>query len=122
VPPPVPDTVMPFDTGKALDAETVTLPPRMPLTPGVITLNVHDIATVAVSPRSGPLKVGIGAVGTPPTSGSAQFVALASARIWFWYWVWASRLVGLVSVQALGWFAAKFAAIRVMLWRFTQPR
>ncbi len=47
----------------------------------MMTPNVHDIATVTVSPMFVPLKTGAGAVGLPPTMGSWQFVADASLRI-----------------------------------------
>src|ERR671918_2705937 len=87
---PPPPAVIPLLTGKTDDVETAIVPPKMSRMPGVIRLNVHDSCTEAASPMSSadPLppvseKVGFGAVVTPPTLGSWQFVAAASLRIWF---------------------------------------
>ena len=97
---------------------------------GVMTPKVQLTPTVATSPISGvpspsaSVNVGLGAVCTPPTTGKLQFVAAASARISFWYLAWAWRRFawtsgsyGTGTVQAVGLFAAKFAAIRAMFWR-----
>ena len=51
-PPPPPVAVIPDLTGKTDDAETVMLPPTMFEMTGVITLNVHERLTLAVSPMS----------------------------------------------------------------------
>ena len=72
-------------------------PPRTSWIPGVMRANVQDSATDAESPMSSAaplppvsMNVGSGAVVTPPTVGSWQFVADASLRIWFWYLAWTS--------------------------------
>src|SRR5688572_15444812 len=77
-------TVMPLFTGKTADADTLTDPPRMAEMPGVMTPNVQVIATSASSPSAEPVKVGAGAVSTPPTFGRSQLLAVASFLIWFW--------------------------------------
>jgi hypothetical protein len=107
-------------TGNAADDETVTDFPMMLEIPGVITSKVQDIETVAVSPTFVPLNVGAGAVRTPPMRGSWQFVAVASFLIWAWYLALTAGFPA--PDQAVGLFAARLAAMRVMLWRLTQPR
>jgi hypothetical protein len=119
--------VIPLLTGNTDDADTVTLPPTMFLIPGVMRLKVHDRLTVAESPMSEDepfppvsAKAGAGAVWTPPTVGSLQLVAAASLRIWFWYF--ALTFASPLPCHAVGLFAARFAAMRLMLWRLIQPR
>ncbi len=78
---------------------------------GVTTPNSQFRATDAVSPTSQVLpfppvsvKVGSGAVGLPPVSGSAQLMAPASPTIRFWYWSWTAGSP--VPCQAVGLLAA----------------
>jgi len=81
--------VIPDFTGNLDAADTWTLPPTILEITGVMTPNVQLTPTVATSPISGlpfpsaSVKVGAGAVCTPPTTGRLQFVAAASPRISF---------------------------------------
>ena len=125
--PPPPVDVIPLLTGKTDDDATEIEPPRTSRIPGVMRVNVQDKATDAESPMSSAaplppvsLNVGSGAVVTPLTVGSWQFVAAASLRIWFWYLAWTATSPP--PCHAVGLFAARLAAIRLMLWRLIQPR
>src|SRR5688572_9395793 len=77
-------TVIPVLTGNTADDDTLMAPPRMAEIPGVMIPNLQVSATFASSPRFDPVKVGAGAVSTPPTRGRSQLVAVASFLIWFW--------------------------------------
>src|SRR3954447_4495927 len=89
-PPPAATLLSPDLTGKSAEADTATEPPRIAEIPGVMTVKVHESRTCTESPRVVELpsalrssKVGAGTTLVPPDCGSRQFVAAASARIWF---------------------------------------
>src|SRR5688572_11726051 len=110
LPPVVPSlTVMPVLTGKTAEDDTATDPPRMLEMPGVMIPNVQVRATSASSPSAVPVKVGAGAVSTPPTIGRSQLLAVASFLIWFWYRARALTAVASESDHAVGLFAARLA-------------